>query len=143
MYRQRRVLYPLHHKAAKQAVWKLLRFGVLLAGILVLGAAVASQGASASTVAEPSAGQPADPPSPSEPSGHRPASGTTSLLVKLNATLPADQVKQLVNNDGGSERTIIPALRLVVVDVPSSQLESIRGRYQKDKRVKSVELDNV
>src|SRR5207244_6869713 len=36
-----------------------------------------------------------------------------------------------------------PALRVVVVDVSSGQLQSIRGRYQKDKRVKSVELDFV
>src|SRR6266568_2154634 len=147
MYRQRRVLYPFQRDGTKRTVWKLLRLGVVIVGALAFGAAAAAQGVAANTItrslAQPSLGPSGDSASPSDPSGHRPASGTTSLLVKLNTNLSADQARQLVTDNGGSERATIPALRLVVVDVPSGQLPSIRGRYQKDKRVKSVELDLV
>src|SRR5438105_7276855 len=135
MYRQHRVPYPLQRKTTRKAVWNLLRVVVLLAGVVVLGATGASQDASASTgtrtVAQPSIGQ-SDSAAPSEPSGHRPASGTTSLLVKLNSNFSADQARQLVADNGGAERATVPALHVVVVDVPSAQLQSIRGRYQKD-----------
>src|SRR3989442_3057123 len=147
MYRQRRVPYPFPKRATRKVVWRVLRFVVLLAGAGVLGAASASQGASASTVArsvaKPTFGPSGDSASPSEPSGHRPPSGTSSLLVKFNTNFSADQARQLVTDDGGRQRATIPALGVVVVDVPSGQLQSIRGRYQKDKRVKSVELDLV
>src|SRR2546425_6014979 len=147
MYRQRRVPYPFPKRATRKVVWRVLRFVVLLAGAGVLGAASASQGASASTVArsvaQPTFGPSGDSASPSEPSGHRPPAGQSSLLVKFNTNFSADQARQLVTDDGGRQRATIPALGVVVVDVPSGQLQSIRGRYQKDKRVKSVELDLV
>src|SRR3989442_12347760 len=136
MYRQRRVPYPFPKPATRKVVWRVLRFVVLLAGALVLGAASASQGASASTVArsvaQPSFGPSGDSASPSEPSGHRPPSGTTSLLVKFNTNFSAAQARQLVTDDGGGQRATIPALGGVVVYVPSGPLQAIRARYQRD-----------
>src|SRR5207302_229631 len=141
----RRVHIP-DQQTSRGAAWKVLRLMVVSAGAVVLGAAVAAQGASASapqSFTERPVAPFANQAPPSEPTGHRPAAGTTSLLVKLNTNLSADQARQLVTDNGGSERATVPAVRVVVVDVPSGELQSIRGRYQKDKRVKSVELDFV
>ena len=125
----------------------LLRFVVVLAGAVAFGASGAAQATSASAAsggfADRAAGPFGEDPSPSEPSGHRPTSGTTSVLVTLNSNLNNDQVQKLVANLGGAERASMARLRLVVVDVPTAQAQAIRGRYLKDARVKSVELDHV
>src|SRR6266550_2252856 len=100
-------LYPVQRQTTRKATWKLLRAVVFLGGALVLGAAGAAQSASASSVysvAQPSAGQGGGNGPPSEPSGHRPTSGTTSLLVKVNPNVSVDQVRQLVTDNGGSKR---------------------------------------
>src|SRR3989449_6513449 len=80
---------------------------------------------------------------PSEPSGHRPAVGTVSLLVKLVSGLTTAQEQALLTAYGGTERTSISALHLYVVDVPAAQATAIGARYLADRRVKSVELDHV
>src|SRR5437660_3133667 len=140
-------LYPFQRHSTRKALWKLVRVVVFLGGALVLGAAGAAQSVAGSStaqgVAEPSGGAGNRSSPPTEPGGHRPAPGTTSVLVKLNTSFSADEARQLVAANGGSERATIPALRVVVVDIPSGQLQSVRGRYQKDKRVRSVEVDNT
>src|SRR5438128_7867652 len=147
MYRQHRVHDLSTHRTTKRAVWMLLRFVVVLAGAVAFGASGAAQATSASAAsggfADRAAGPFGEDPSPSEPSGHRPTSGTTSVLVTLNSNLNNDQVQKLVANLGGAERASMARLRLVVVDVPTAQAQAIRGRYLKDARVKSVELDHV
>ena len=140
-------LYPFQRHTTRKALWKLVRVVVFLVGALVLGAAGAAQSVAGSStaqgVAEPSGGAGNRSSPPTEPGGHRPAPGTTSVLVKLNTSFSADEARQLVAANGGSERATIPALRVVVVDIPSGQLQSVRGRYQKDKRVRSVEVNNT
>src|SRR5438270_3865850 len=140
-------LYPFQRHTTGKALWKLVRVVVFLVGALVLGAAGAAQSVAGSStaqgVAEPSGGAGNRSSPPTEPGGHRPAPGTTSVLVKLNTSFSADEARQLVAANGGSERATIPALQVVVVDIPSGQLQSVRGRYQKDKRVRSVEVDNT
>ena len=140
-------LYPFQRHTTRKALWKLVRVVVFLVGALVLGAAGAAQSVAGSStaqgVAEPSGGAGNRSSPPTEPGGHRPAPGTTSVLVKLNTSFSADEARQLVAANGGSERATIPALQVVVVDIPSGQLQSVRGRYQKDKRVRSVEVDNT
>ncbi|TMD34631.1 MAG: peptidase S8, partial [Chloroflexi bacterium] len=63
------------------------------------------------------------------------------MLVKLVPGLTPAQVLDLVTTRGGIERATVPALRLVVVDVPAAQAQAIRARYLKDSRVRSVEVD--
>src|SRR5207253_4619488 len=63
----------------------------------------------------------------------------SSLLVKLvDGLSPALQANVIARN-GGVERSVIPALRLHVIDVLPSELEAVRANYQADPRVVSVE----
>src|SRR5438445_4612337 len=68
------------------------------------------------------------------------AQGTgASLLVKLvDGLSPALQADVIARN-GGIERSVIPALRLHVIDVLPSELAAVRANYQADPRVVSVE----
>src|SRR5947209_5177809 len=63
----------------------------------------------------------------------------SSLVVKrvdgLSPALPAD----VSARNGGVERSVIPALRLHVIDVPPSDLAAVRANYLADPRVVSVE----
>src|SRR6266699_236946 len=62
-----------------------------------------------------------------------------SLLVKLvDGLSPALQADVIARN-GGVERSVIPALRLHVIDVLPSELDAVRANYQADPRVVSVE----
>ncbi len=64
---------------------------------------------------------------------------SSSLLVKLvDGLSPALQADVIARN-GGVERSVIPALRLHVIDVPPSDLAAVRANYQADPRVVSVE----
>src|SRR2546430_2784157 len=113
MYPQRRVQVAATPQTSRRAAWKLLRLMVVSAGALVLGAAGATQGASATAAPQGFMERPvapfADQAPPSEPSGHRPSPGTTSLLVKLNTNLSAGEARQLVTDNGGSGRATGPA----------------------------------
>src|SRR3989441_2755878 len=63
----------------------------------------------------------------------------SSLLVKLvDGLSPALQADVIARN-GGVERSVIPALRLHVIDVPPSDLAAVRANYLADPRVVSVE----
>src|SRR5438105_9696894 len=63
----------------------------------------------------------------------------SSLLVKLvDGLSPALQADVIARN-GGIERSVIPALRLHVIDVLPSELAAVRANYQADPRVVSVE----
>jgi hypothetical protein len=66
-------------------------------------------------------------------------SGVASLIVKLVDGLPPELQADVIVRNGGVERSVIPALRLHVIDVPVSELEAIKARYQGDPRVLSVE----
>src|SRR5439155_24981509 len=106
MYSQRRVHVAATPQTSRRAVWKLLRLMVVSAAALVLGAAGAAQGASATAAPqgfmERSVAPFADQAPPSEPSGHRPSPGTTSPLVKLNTSLSAGEARPLVRDHGRS-----------------------------------------
>src|SRR2546429_1309535 len=147
MYPQRRVHVAATPPTSRRAAWKLLRLMVVSAGALVLGAAGATQGASATAAPQGFMERPvapfADQAPPSEPSGHRPSPGTTSLLVKLNTNLSAGEARRLVGDNGGSGRAGVPAPRGGGVGVPSGPLQSIPGRYPKNRRGKSGETDFV
>src|SRR5207249_9819024 len=66
-------------------------------------------------------------------------SAGSSLLVKLvDGLSPALQANVIARN-GGVERSVIPALRLHVIDVPPSDLAAVRANYQADPQVVSVE----
>src|SRR2546425_5128357 len=64
---------------------------------------------------------------------------TSSLLVKLVDGLSAQEQADLIARDGGIERSVIPVLRLHVIDVPASDLATVRASYQADPQVVSVE----
>src|SRR5438094_239643 len=64
---------------------------------------------------------------------------TSSLLVKLVDGLSAQEQADVIARDGGIERSVIPVLRLHVIDVPASDLATVRASYQADPQVVSVE----
>src|SRR5436309_3208910 len=66
-------------------------------------------------------------------------SSTSSLLVKLVDGLSAQEQADVIARDGGIERSVIPVLRLHVIDVPASDLATVRASYQADPQVVSVE----
>src|SRR2546422_4694067 len=66
-------------------------------------------------------------------------SPTSSLLVKLVDGLSAQEQADVIARDGGIERSVIPVLRLHVIDVPASDLATVRASYQADPQVVSVE----
>src|SRR2546426_744087 len=69
---------------------------------------------------------------------------TSSLLVKLVDGLSAQEQADVIARDGGIERSVIPVLRLHVIDVPASDLATVRASYQADPQVVSVaQTDNV
>src|SRR5438445_4347836 len=68
------------------------------------------------------------------------AQGTgSSLLVKLVDGLSSALQADVIARNGGVERSVIPALRLHVIDVLPSELAAVRANYQADPRVVSVE----
>src|SRR3989449_948458 len=66
-------------------------------------------------------------------------SPTSSLLVKLVDGLSAQEQADVIARDGGIERSVIPVLRLHVIEVPPSDLATVRANYQVDPQVVSVE----
>src|SRR5437660_3296454 len=68
------------------------------------------------------------------------AQGTgASLLVKLADGLSPELQADVIARNGGIERSVVPALRLHVIDVLPSELAAVRAHYQADPRVVSVE----
>src|SRR2546427_8125432 len=65
-------------------------------------------------------------------------SSTSSLLVKLVDGLSAQEQADVLARDGGIERSVIPVLRLHVIDVPASDLATVRANYQADPQAASV-----
>src|SRR5207253_1625185 len=63
----------------------------------------------------------------------------SSLLVKLVDGLSPELQADVIARNGGVERSVIPALRLHVIDVLPSELAAVRANYQADPRVVSVE----
>src|SRR2546422_7065711 len=66
-------------------------------------------------------------------------SPTSSLLVQLVDGLGAQDQADVVARDGGIERSVIPVLRLHVIEVPPSDFATVRANYQADPQVVSVE----
>src|SRR5256885_1738954 len=66
-------------------------------------------------------------------------SPTSSLLVKLVEGLGAEAQADVIARDGGIERSVIPVLRLHVIEVPPSDFATVRANYQADPQVVSVE----
>src|SRR2546422_2032800 len=64
---------------------------------------------------------------------------TSSLLVKLVDGLSAQDQADVIARDGGIERSVIPVLRLHVIEVPPSDFATVRANYQADPQVVSVE----
>src|SRR5207244_10954005 len=63
----------------------------------------------------------------------------SSLLLELVDALSAQEQADVIARDGGIERSVIPVLRLHVIDVPASDLATVRANYQADPQVVSVE----
>jgi hypothetical protein len=66
-------------------------------------------------------------------------STTSSLIVKLIPGLTADQQAAVIERNGGTQTSAIPALRLHVIAVPTVDLETVRASYAADSQVVSVE----
>src|SRR5690348_7008529 len=62
-------------------------------------------------------------------------SAASSLLVKLVDGLSPELQANVIARNGGVERSVIPALRLHVIDVPTSDLAAVRANYQADPQV--------
>src|SRR5207302_8593452 len=116
-------LYPFQRHTTRKALWKLVRVVVFLVGALVLGAAGAAQSVAGSStaqgVAEPSGGAGNRTSPPTEPGGHRPAPGTPSARARLATSFSADEARQLVAANRGSERATIPARPAICGSRPS------------------------
>ena len=72
-----------------------------------------------------------------------PAPATSSLIVKVVAGLTTDQHTALVGRNGGTITSSIPALRLLVVSVPETELAATLTRYQADPQVQNVEENKI
>ena len=66
-------------------------------------------------------------------------SATTSLIVKMVSGLTPQEQSAVISSNGGTEVSSIPALRLHVIEVPTSDLSTIIQNYQNDPKVVSVE----
>ncbi len=64
---------------------------------------------------------------------------TSSLIVKLVPGLSPEQQAAVITRNGGTETSVIPALRLHVVEVLTSELPSVLANYEADIQVISVE----
>jgi subtilisin family serine protease len=64
---------------------------------------------------------------------------TSSLIVKLVSGLSPEDQTAVIAGNGGIETSSIPALRLHIVKVPTSDLSTTIQNYQVDPRVVSVE----
>ena len=71
------------------------------------------------------------------------AADTTSLVVKLAGGLTPAQQAAVIARDGGIEKSSIPALRLYVLIIPTSDLQIIQQNYQNDPQVKSIEMNKT
>ncbi|MFN2640492.1 MAG: S8 family serine peptidase, partial [Actinomycetota bacterium] len=93
----------------------------------------ATPDASPSDVASPSDTTPSPAGTPS----------TTSLIVRLIPNLSATQQSNVIERNGGTETSSIPALRLHVVDVPSADAAADTASYRADADVESVDVDRT
>lgn len=64
---------------------------------------------------------------------------TSSLIVKVVSGLSQAQTAEVIARNGGVETSSVAALRLHVVEVPSSDLPATLLNYQSDPQVESVE----
>ncbi|MDQ3896184.1 MAG: hypothetical protein M3326_02855, partial [Actinomycetota bacterium] len=65
------------------------------------------------------------------PQAKPPASSETkTLLVTANSALSTDQQQDLVKRNGGNRKSYVPALNLLVVNVPSAEAADHSKRYQ-------------
>lgn len=69
--------------------------------------------------------------------------GTQSLIVKLVPGLSQDEQAAVIAEDGGSQTSVIAALRLHVVSVDAADAERVLLNYQSDPRVESVEISQT
>src|SRR5689334_21056295 len=72
-----------------------------------------------------------------------PAATTSSLIVKVVPGLTSDQQAAVVARNGGTLTSSIPALRLLVIAVSTSDLATVFASYQADPQVQSVEENRV
>ncbi len=78
-----------------------------------------------------------------EPTASPEPIATTSLIAKLIAGLTPEEQAAVVTRNGGTETSSIPALRLHVVEVPTTDLSVILQNYQADPQVQSVEINQT
>ncbi|MDQ4132696.1 MAG: Ig-like domain-containing protein, partial [Actinomycetota bacterium] len=90
------------------------------------------------TVAAPS--EPTAPAAPAETPPSEPADSTT-LIVKTTSVLAARDEQALIERAGGAKQRSVPALRLLMVDVPSADLAASRQKYADDAAVERVEVE--
>ena len=72
-----------------------------------------------------------------------PVAETASLIVKLIDGLSADEQAAVISENGGTETSSIPALRLHIIETAADQVSEIISKYQSDARVESVEEDKT
>ena len=96
--------------------------------LLAIAAALFTLGAlSASTASA----QPASPPA------------TSSLIVKLVGGLSVDEQAAVIERNGGTEKSQVPALRLHVIELPTDQLEVTLNSYRADPQVVRAEVNKA
>ena len=66
---------------------------------------------------------------------------TTSIVVKMVKGLTAAEQAAVIARDGGTEKSVIPALRLHVITAPTAGLPLLLKDYQGDPQVESVEVN--
>lgn len=65
----------------------------------------------------------------------------SSIIIKLKADVTPEQKAELIARNGGVEVSGIPALRMYVIEIPSSEVENALLMYKADPLVESAELN--
>src|SRR5215813_6554185 len=99
----------------------LKRFAMLLAIIVLIGGSFSTIPPEAQTTPPP----------------------TSSLIVKLISGLSTADQAAVITRNGGFEITSIPALRLHVIEVPSTDVDTILQKYKADPQVQSAEINKT
>ena len=65
------------------------------------------------------------------------------MIIKLAASLSAEEQAAVIAQNGGIETSTVPALRLHVVAVAADQLDEVLAGYRADSRVVRAEVNKV
>ncbi|MFN2590488.1 MAG: S8 family serine peptidase, partial [Actinomycetota bacterium] len=93
------------------------------------------------TGTEPTASETTTPDSDS--SASEPSGPQASIIAQFAPGLSAQEQQAVIDRNGGTETSQIPALRLHVIDVPAAEVSSYLSAYQSDSDVESVDRDRT